>query len=168
MERLWSPWRSKYIESFSKKENGKENVCVFCEKLSEHDDEKNLIISRSALSAIVMNIYPYNSGHLMIVPIAHKGFFEDLTDEESTDVMRQARIAIKLLRLTSHPEGFNFGANLGRVSGAGIDEHVHFHVVPRWNGDSNFMPVLADTKVISEGLQDTFRKLTDALAAIKS
>ncbi len=168
MERLWSPWRSKYIESFSKKENGKESVCVFCEKISEHDDEKNLIISRSSLSAIIMNIYPYNSGHLLIVPNAHKASFEELTDDESIDVMRQVRTAIKLLRLTSHPEGFNFGANLGRVSGAGIYEHVHFHVVPRWNGDSNFMPVLADTKVISEGLQDTFRKLTDALAALKS
>ncbi len=168
MERLWSPWRSKYIESFSKKENGKENVCVFCEKLSEQDDEKNLIISRSALSAIIMNIYPYNSGHLMIVPFSHKSSFEDLTEEEGADVMRQSRVAIKLLRLTSHPEGFNFGANLGRVSGAGIYEHVHFHVVPRWNGDTNFMPVLADAKVISEGLEVTFKKLTEALASLKS
>ncbi len=167
MERLWSPWRSKYIESFSERENGKEKVCVFCQKLAEHDDERNLIVYRSALSAIIMNIYPYNSGHLLIVPFAHKGTFEELTDDENADVMRQTRLAIKLLRLASHPDGFNFGANLGRVSGAGIAEHVHFHVVPRWEGDSNFMPVLADTKVISEDLYGTLRKLTDALATIK-
>ncbi len=167
MERLWSPWRSKYIESFSK-ENGKEKVCVFCEKLSGNHDEENLVVSRSELSAIIMNIYPYNSGHLMIVPFAHKSSFEELTDEENSDVMSQSRLAIRLLRVASHPDGFNFGANFGRVSGAGIDEHIHFHIVPRWNGDSNFMPVLADAKVISEGLQDTFRKLTEALAGLKS
>ena len=167
MERLWSPWRSKYIESFSERENGKDKVCIFCQKLAEHNDEKNLIVYRSTLSAIIMNIYPYNSGHLMIVPFAHKGTFEELTDDENGDVMRQTRLAIKLLRLTSHPDGFNFGANLGRTSGAGIAEHVHFHVVPRWEGDSNFMPVLADTKIISEDLHDTLKKLTDALAAIK-
>ncbi|MCL4510225.1 MAG: HIT domain-containing protein [Bacteroidetes bacterium] len=168
MERLWSPWRSKYIESFSERENGKEKVCVFCQKLAEHDDERNLIVYRSDLSAIIMNIYPYNSGHLLIVPFAHKGTFEELTDDENADVMRQTRLAIKLLRLASHPDGFNFGANLGRVSGAGIAEHVHFHVVPRWEGDSNFMPVLADTKVISEDLYGTLRKLTNALASVKT
>jgi ATP adenylyltransferase len=115
----------------------------------------------------MMNIYPYNSGHLMIVPFAHKGAFEDLTDEEDADVMNQARLAMKLLRLTSHPDGFNFGANLGKVGGAGIDEHVHFHIVPRWNGDTNFMPVLADTKVVSEDLRDTLKKLMGALAMVK-
>ncbi len=168
MEHLWSPWRSKYIESFSEKADGKGKSCVFCDKLSERDDEKNLIVCRSTLCAIVMNIYPYNSGHLMIVPFAHKGDFEDLTEEENIDVMRQTRLAIELLRLTSHPDGFNFGANLGRVSGAGIADHVHFHVVPRWSGDVNFMPVLADVKVISESLDQTYRKLTAALNSMKS
>jgi ATP adenylyltransferase len=167
MERLWSPWRSKYIESFSEKHDGDEKTCVFCDKLAGNNDEKNLIVYRSSLCAIIMNIYPYNSGHLMIVPFAHKGTFEDLTDEENSDVMRQTGLAIRLLRLTSHPDGFNFGANLGRVSGAGIAEHVHFHVVPRWSGDVNFMPVLADAKVISEDLGKTYRKLTDALHSMK-
>ncbi len=167
MERLWSPWRSKYIESFSEKKNGRENRCIFCDKLSERDDGKNLIIYRGALSAIVMNIYPYNSGHLLIVPFAHKATFEELTDGENSDVMSQTRLAIRLLRQTSHPDGFNFGANLGRTGGAGIAEHVHFHVVPRWNGDVNFMPVLADAKVISEGLEQTYKKLTDALNSMK-
>jgi ATP adenylyltransferase len=167
MERLWSPWRSKYIQSFSEKHEVKEGSCVFCDKLSENDDEKNLIVRRSSKCAIIMNIYPYNSGHVMIVPFAHKGVFEDLTEEEHLDVMSETRLAIQLLRMTSHPDGFNFGANLGRVSGAGIAEHVHFHVVPRWNGDVNFMPVLADAKVISEGLDQTYRKLTEALHSLK-
>jgi ATP adenylyltransferase len=168
MERLWSPWRSKYIESFSEEKSGKDKRCVFCDKLAEKDDEKNLIVHRSTLCAIVLNIYPYNSGHLMIVPFTHKSTFEDLTDEENSDVMSETRLAIRLLRLTSHPDGFNFGANLGRVSGAGIAEHVHFHVVPRWSGDVNFMPVLADAKVISEGLEQTYKKLAGALVSMKS
>lgn len=167
MERLWSPWRSKYIESFSEKENGNEKKCAFCEKLSDTDDEKNLIIHRSSMCAVIMNIYPYNSGHLMIVPFAHKASFEELTNEEHLDVMSETRLAIKLLKLTSHPDGFNFGANLGRVSGAGIAEHVHFHVVPRWSGDVNFMPVLADAKVISEGLDQTYKKLAQALRSLR-
>lgn len=168
MERLWSPWRSKYIDSFSDKEDENDDVCVFCEKLSAKDDEKNFVVYRGSLCAVIMNIFPYNSGHVLIVPFAHKATFEELTDEEDSEVMRQTRLAIRLLRETSHPDGFNFGANLGRVSGAGIATHVHFHVVPRWNGDVNFMPVLADAKVISEGLERTYKKLTEALRAIKS
>jgi ATP adenylyltransferase len=167
VERLWSPWRSKYIESISAKDDGKQKKCIFCEKFSQHNDKENLVVYRGGLSAIVMNLYPYNGGHLMIVPFAHKGKFEDLTDEENADVMKQVRLSIRLLQETSHPDGFNFGANLGKVSGAGIAEHVHFHVVPRWNGDTNFMSVLGDTKVISEDLQDTYNKLTGALSALR-
>ncbi len=167
MERLWSPWRSKYIESISEKNDGTQKKCIFCGKFSQRNDEENLVVFRGDLSAIVMNLYPYNGGHLMIVPFAHKGYFEDLTDEENAEVMKQVRLAIMLLRKTSHPDGFNFGANLGKVSGAGIAEHVHFHVVPRWNGDTNFMSVLGDTKVISENLQDTYKKLTSALSSLK-
>ncbi len=167
MERLWSPWRSKYIESISEKRDGDPKKCIFCEKFSGNTDETNLVIYRGSLSAIVMNLYPYNGGHLMIVPFAHKGNFEDLTDEENADVMKQVRLAIRLLKKTYHPDGFNFGANLGKVSGAGIAEHVHFHVVPRWNGDTNFMSVLGDTKVISEDLHDTYKKLAGALSELK-
>ena len=168
MERLWSPWRSKYIESISEKNDGKDRKCIFCEKFSQNNDQENLVVFRGSLSAIVMNLYPYNGGHLMIVPFAHKGSFEELTDEENDDIMKQVRLAIKLLRKTSHPDGFNFGANLGKVSGAGIADHVHFHVVPRWNGDTNFMTVLGDTKVISEELQDIYKKLIGALAVTKA
>lgn len=167
MQRLWSPWRSKYIESISAKNDGAQKKCIFCEKFSLQDDEKNFVVNRGILSAIIMNIYPYNSGHLMVVPFAHKGNFEELTDKENADIMAQVRLAVKLLRHTSRPDGFNFGANLGKVSGAGIADHVHFHVVPRWNGDTNFMSVLDDTKIISEELTETFRKLTEALAVIK-
>jgi len=167
MERLWSPWRSKYIESISEKNDGAEKGCIFCEKFSEQDDTRNLVVYRSKFSAIVMNLYPYNSGHLMIVPYAHKATFEELTRDEDADVMSQVRLAIKALRMTSHPDGFNFGANLGKVSGAGIADHVHFHVVPRWNGDTNFMTSVGDIRIISEELNDTFRKLTDVLAEIK-
>jgi len=168
MDRLWSPWRSKYIESISEKNGGADRKCIFCEKFSEHDDVKNLVVHRGALSAIIINLYPYNSGHLMIVPYAHKGSFEELTEAENGDVMSLVGLAIKALRITSHPDGFNFGANLGKVSGAGIADHVHFHVVPRWNGDTNFMTAIGDTKIISEELNETFRKLTDALALIKT
>jgi ATP adenylyltransferase len=168
MERLWSPWRSKYIESISEKSDGNPKKCIFCEKFSERDDEKNLVVYRGSLSAIIMNLFPYNSGHLMIVPFAHKGSFEDLTDEENADVMGQTKLAIRLLQMVCHPDGFNFGANLGKVSGAGLAEHVHFHLVPRWNGDTNFMAVLGDLKIVSEDMQDTFRKLTGALATLKT
>jgi ATP adenylyltransferase len=167
MERLWSPWRSKYIESISDKNVGTEKKCIFCEKFSEQDDEKNMVVYRGSLSAIIMNLFPYNSGHLMVVPFAHKGDFEDLTNEENADVMSQTRLGIRLLKMTCHPDGFNFGANLGKVSGAGIAEHVHFHLVPRWNGDTNFMSVLGDTKIVSEDLQQTYRKLTEALISLK-
>lgn len=167
MERLWSPWRSKYIESISEKNDETQKKCIFCEKFSAHNDEENLVVHRGNLSAIIMNLYPYNGGHLMIVPFAHKRNFEDLTDEENADIMKQVRLAIKLLQKVSHPDGFNFGANLGKVSGAGIAEHVHFHVVPRWNGDTNFMSVLGDTKVISEDLHDTYKKLVGALSTLK-
>jgi len=175
MERLWSPWRSEYIESISAKENadksGKDDgagkTCIFCGKFSEQDDAKNLVIYRGKLSAIIMNLYPYNSGHLLIVPYAHKATFEELTPDENVDVMSQVGLAIKALRMISHPDGFNFGANLGKVSGAGIADHVHFHVVPRWNGDTNFMTSVGDIRIISEELNETFKKLTNVLAAIK-
>jgi ATP adenylyltransferase len=109
-----------------------------------------------------MNRYPYNSGHVMIVPYRQTADFQDLTHEELGEMMSTMQRAIRALNATMSPHGFNFGANLGRVSGAGVDEHIHFHLVPRWNGDTNFMPVLADTKVISEDMQKTFKKLQKA------
>lgn len=122
-------------------------------------DAENLIIWRGKFCFVVMNKYPYNSGHLMIVPYRHTSRFEKLTSEDHSEIMMAVRKCIKAFKKTSKPQGFNLGANIGRVAGAGIDRHVHFHIVPRWNGDTNFMPVVAKTKVISEDLKKTWKSL---------
>jgi len=161
MQRMWSPWRSRYIDTFrSPKKKGKESL--FTSAAKARDDTKHLIVWRSPHCFVIMNRYPYNSGHLMIVPYRQLSDFQALTVEELADVMVTAQRAIRALERVMGPQGYNFGANLGRASGAGIDEHVHFHIVPRWNGDTNFMPVLADTKVISEDMKRTLKKLQKA------
>jgi ATP adenylyltransferase len=161
MQRMWSPWRSQYIDTFRKpKKKGKSSL--FTAALKGRDDDKYMIVWRSAHCFVIMNRYPYNSGHLMIVPYRQLADFQDFTAEELADVMVTAQRAIRALEKVMGPQGYNFGANLGRASGAGIDEHVHFHVVPRWNGDTNFMPVLAETKVISEDMRRTLKKLQKA------
>lgn len=157
MERLFSPWRSKYIASFSEKNT--EGDCVFCRAEREHKDAKHLVIVRKRHCMVLMNLYPYNSGHLMIVPYTHTSWFGDLSKETYTEVMATASEMMEALSKVMSPHGFNFGANLGRVAGAGIDQHVHFHIVPRWNGDTNFMPVLADVKMVSEDMKQTYRRL---------
>jgi ATP adenylyltransferase len=161
MDRLFSPWRSKYIESFSKPKD-EEGECIFCE--ARHgNDEDHRIICRGKASFVIMNLYPYNSGHIMVVPYRHLQELSDLSNDESLEIMQLLQKMIAALRKVSHPEGFNLGANLGRSAGAGIDQHIHFHLVPRWGGDTNFMPVLADTKMISEDMNSTWIKLRDAL-----
>jgi len=162
MKRMWSPWRSKYIEGFKNPPRRKSSLSLFTRALRSRNDEANLIVWRGQLCFVMMNLYPYNSGHLMIVPNRQTASFEDLSDEEMTEIMKAARRAMKALTAIMKPQGFNFGANLGRVSGAGIDDHVHFHIVPRWNGDTNFMPVLSDVKVISEDMKTTLVKLRRA------
>lgn len=162
MKKLHSPWRSKYIESFYES-NKDANHCIFCEALNSKNDEKYLIVSRSKLSFAIMNIYPYNSGHLMIVPNRHIPSLIDLTDDEMLDSMILIKRIMRALIETSHPEGFNIGSNIGRIAGAGIDRHVHFHIVPRWGGDTNFMPVIADTKVVSEDIKNLWFKLSKYL-----
>lgn len=160
MKRMWSPWRAAYIETFAhppKKRKSKKSI--FLQALDAHDDDKHFIVWRGKHCFVIMNLYPYNSGHMMIVPYRQVARFDELTDAELLDMMKTMRKAIQALDETMRPEGFNFGANLGRASGAGIDEHVHFHIVPRWNGDTNFMPVLAETKVISEDMRVTLQKL---------
>lgn len=160
MKRLWSPWRSKYIESFNEKKRSRK--CIFCGARNNTNDAKRHIVWKGKECYIVMNLFPYNSGHLMVVPYRHRPTFQELSDEECLELMHGLKIAIEILQRVSHPEGFNIGANLGRVSGAGIEGHVHLHVVPRWQGDTNFMPVLADTKLISQDMDETYRKLRDA------
>lgn len=158
MKRLFSPWRSKYIEAFSKPPDG-DTGCVFCRAAADPNDEEHFIVARGKTCFVILNLFPYNSGHVMVVPYRHTGEMADLKDEELLEVMQYLRKLVGALRSSSHPDGFNIGSNIGRSAGAGIDQHLHFHIVPRWNGDTNFMPVLADTKMISEDMHDTYAKL---------
>ena len=161
MNNLWSPWRSKYIESF-KNENEK-GSCIFCEVLDkEITDDNNLLVTKSFLTITMLNLYPYNNGHLMIIPKRHVSNLDDLSKEESLAIMEEIKYAQQALTKVYQPHGFNVGANLGRASGAGIEDHIHFHIVPRWNGDTNFMPVLGEVKVISQDLLESKHKLIKA------
>ncbi len=153
MERLWAPWRLEYI--VGEKEEG----CIFCEFPKRGDDTKHLILHRGALVYIIMNAFPYSNGHLLVAPYRHVGDISELTDEECREIMLLARKCCQVLREAVRPDGFNLGINLGTAAGAGIADHVHMHIVPRWNGDTNFMPVLADVKVIPEALEATYAKL---------
>ena len=158
MERLFSPWRSKYIETFSQSKDGKEE-CILCTAHQTKNDEERLIVMRGKLCFVLMNLYPYNSGHLMVVPYRHVANLDNLNDQESLEIMQLIKLMIKGLQIVAHPDGFNIGSNIGRSGGAGIDQHIHFHIVPRWSGDTNFMPILADTKMISEDMKETWKKL---------
>ncbi len=160
MQRMWSPWRSKYIGTFSKKSGRKKpGQSLFTKALKSKADLKNLIVWRGEHCFVIMNRYPYNSGHLMIVPNRETAKFEDLDTDELLEILQTAQRAMRALDTTMRPQGYNFGANMGRASGAGIDTHIHFHLVPRWNGDTNFMPVLSGAKVISEDVKATLKKL---------
>jgi len=156
MERLWAPWRFQYVKEAVKRT---EEGCIFCEKPSESNDQENLILHRGKTGFIILNKYPYNNGHLMVVPYRHVAELHLLTPEEKLELMELIAMAISALKKAMSPHGFNIGMNLGRVAGAGIDEHLHFHVVPRWRGDTNFMTVTGDTKVISAGLKETWEGL---------
>jgi ATP adenylyltransferase len=163
MKRMWSPWRSQYIQSFSQGAKPKGKESLFRSALRSRDDEKNLVVWRVAHCFVIMNRFPYNSGHVMIVPNRQVADVQDLNRAELTEIMQTAQKAMKALDTLMHPQGYNFGANFGRAAGAGIDEHIHFHIVPRWNGDTNFMPVLSDTKLISEDIHVTWDKLRKLL-----
>lgn len=159
MTHLWAPWRIEYIKNSRKIEG-----CIFCEKSQENDDKSNLIVYRGQYTFIIMNYYPYNNGHLMIVPYRHLGEFCALGTEERLEIMNLIDTSVTVLRADMTPQGFNIGANLGSVAGAGIADHIHFHIVPRWNGDTNFMPVIGNTKVISETLIETGDRLREKFA----
>jgi len=130
------------------------------------ENPKSLIINKGINTFTVLNLFPYNNGHMMIVPYKHTSELEAFSQSENIEIMNKLQLALKALKLVYSPEGFNIGANLGRVSGAGIDEHIHFHIVPRWNGDTNFMPVLGEVKVISQDLLVTKRKLIEAYSTL--
>jgi ATP adenylyltransferase len=169
MQRMWSPWRSAYIASFkeSGRRKAKQPGSLFTRAWKSGDDEANMVVWRGKHCFVIMNRYPYNSGHLMVVPVRQVADLRDLRPAELAEMMRTVQRAIGALESVMGPHGYNFGANLGRVSGAGIDDHIHFHIVPRWNGDTNFMPVLGDTKVISEDLNGTAEKLRRAFKGRK-
>ena len=158
MKNLWSPWRSNYIESFKEEQSG--GKCIFCEAVKKDiSDLNNLLVRKSANTIVMMNLYPYNNGHLMILPNRHLGVLEQISPAEAHELIDEIMLAEKVLRIIYEPHGFNIGANLGRAGGAGIDDHIHFHIVPRWNGDTNFMPVIGEVKVISQDLAESKKRL---------
>ncbi|OGG45982.1 MAG: HIT family hydrolase [Candidatus Handelsmanbacteria bacterium RIFCSPLOWO2_12_FULL_64_10] len=154
MERLWAPWRMRYVAGAEKSEG-----CIFCEKWRGDADAENLVLFRGEECFAILNLFPYNNGHLMVVPVRHVADIVDLTASEQAEMFRLMQRMVCVLRETMSPHGFNIGFNLGRAAGAGIADHLHLHVVPRWSGDTNFMPVLDATRVISEALEETYRKL---------
>jgi ATP adenylyltransferase len=155
-ERLWAPWRMKYIAGIDTAPKGE---CVFCDKPAEDDDDKNFIVHRGENCFIVLNIFPYNNGHTLIIPYKHTAELAELDSETKLELFDLAGMLMEIMKTNMKTDGFNMGANFGRSAGAGIAEHFHLHIVPRWNGDTNFMPVVGSTKGISESLEDTYRKL---------
>lgn len=156
MKEIWAPWRIKYID-IAKEDKPK--GCILCDKPKEDKDGENYILFRGDRNFTMLNRFPYNPGHLMVAPYRHVGKLEDLTDEERNELFAMVNKSVVLLKKVFNPDGFNVGMNLGRVAGAGIDDHVHAHIVPRWQGDTNFMPVIADVRVVPEALADTYNKL---------
>ena len=162
MKRLFSPWRSKYIASF-KNEKPRKGESLFSRVLREKKDERNLVLIRKKFCFVMMNLYPYNSGHVMVVPNRQISTMSSLTVDESAEIMHIAAEMIEVLKIVMKPHGFNFGANIGRAAGAGIDNHIHFHIVPRWSGDTNFLPTLSDVKTVSEDMQSTYKKIKSVI-----
>jgi ATP adenylyltransferase len=154
-ERLWSPWRSRYVTQA----HGDVGGCIFCELPPQGNDEETFVLTRERSVFAMLNAFPYNPGHLMVVPFRHVGELEELTEEELVDSGSLLQQVVRVLRDEMDPDGFNIGMNLGKVAGAGVPDHVHWHVVPRWNGDTNYMPVIGQTRVLPESLEDTYRKL---------
>lgn len=159
MERIWAPWRQSYVSNSRPDKN-----CIFCPDPAGKDDRERLILVRSDYSLLMLNRYPYSGGHLMVAPLRHTAELDDLTDVELLDLMHLLRRARALLGRVASPDGYNVGINLGRAAGAGVEEHLHIHIVPRWNGDSNFMTVVGDVRVIPEGLAEAYERLSAACA----
>jgi ATP adenylyltransferase len=153
MKQLWAPWRVEYI--LGEKSDG----CFLCDIIEGDKDRENLLLKRGKACAVVMNRYPYNGGHLMVLPYRHVSEIGDLTSEEKVEVMELVDESINVLKKTIYPAAFNVGANLGKVAGAGLESHLHMHIVPRWEGDTNFMPVLSDVRVVPVALLDLWDML---------
>jgi ATP adenylyltransferase len=155
MENIWAPWRKEFI--LSKKEEN----CFFCTAIKDNQDHKNLVLYRGKECFCILNKYPYNSGHLMVAPKMHKDDLSKLSDSEMLELLTLTRDVKDILTKKLKPEGFNLGINFGKVAGAGVEDHMHLHLVPRWKGDTNFMPVIAETKVIPQSLEDLYLELKD-------
>lgn len=160
MDRLWTPWRYQYVSAASPVPGH----CIFCDKPAENQDKENLLVYRGALNYALLNLFPYTTGHLMIAPYAHVSTLEDAGQETAAELMALTRKAEHVLRLVYKPHGINLGMNIGSAAGAGVAGHIHMHILPRWSGDANFMTTVAETRVVPEALEDTWRKLSAAFA----
>ena len=160
MDNLWAPWRMTYIAP----KTPASQECIFCAQPAAHRDEEYHILYRGERCFMMLNQYPYNLGHLMIAPYEHRGSIEKLDSATLAELMSQAQLALRAIRQSMKPDGFNMGINEGKVAGAGFADHMHLHIVPRWNGDTNFMPVIDDVKVVGEALTTTAAKLREAFA----
>jgi ATP adenylyltransferase len=163
MNQLWAPWRLSYV--LSAKAPRADDPCFICQGLAEQEDRRNLIVRRTPRSVVVLNRFPYNNGHLLVAPRLHKGRLDELDPGELLETMETLRHMLGVLDGLMHPDGYNIGLNLGRVAGAGLPGHLHWHVVPRWDGDTNFMPVVGDTKVIVQALETLYDLLVERLRA---
>ena len=161
MDHLWAPWRLSYVAAA--KPPAGEEPCFLCRGLAEDRDRENLIALRTPLTAVVLNRFPYNNGHLLVAPRAHKGRLDELSSDEHVELAQTIQRMIAVLDGLMKPDGYNLGVNLGRSAGAGLPGHLHWHIVPRWDGDTNFMPVLADVKVIVQSLDALYEQLTARL-----
>jgi ATP adenylyltransferase len=159
-QRLWAPWRLEYIKAT------KTGACIFCEKLATGDDEAALIAHRGRRCFVILNAFPYNNGHVMVAPYEHISALEGLDPESSTEMMELVQLSLRAIASAYGPDGYNVGLNQGKIAGAGVEGHVHIHVVPRWTGDTNFMPVVAETRVLPEELGATWRSLRASFAEL--
>jgi ATP adenylyltransferase len=167
MEKLWSPWRSQYIGTFKNENKSKVDVCFFCKAIESNKvSSDNLVVYVGDKAFVIMNKFPYNNGHLLIAPKRHTGEITELSDDEMFEIIKLQQISVRVLSEIYNPHGFNLGANLGRAAGAGVPGHLHYHVLPRWNGDTNFMPILAETKVLSQSLEESYKLISSAFKVI--
>lgn len=162
MESLWAPWRMQYIKGESPQE------CIFCLRDHPEQDRERMVLHRGEHSFVIINRYPYTNGHLMVAPYRHTVSLGSFSDEELIEIQRLVSLCCDVLRDCVNPDGFNVGLNLGRVAGAGIDTHLHYHIVPRWSGDTNFMPVLADVRVVPQHLEETYEQLRAGFERLKN
>jgi len=156
MKRLFSPWRKAYIEGYEK-----DDGCIFCNALAQEDSPQNLVIHRGRRALVMVNLFPYTNGHLMVAPMAHQSALEDLDPETRAEMMELTSQALAVLKKVYNPQAFNLGANIGKAAGAGVPDHVHLHIVPRWQGDTNFMSAVGETRVLPETIEETYKRVRD-------